>query len=75
AQEAAIKRAAAMIAHARRPVFYGGGGLINSGADASHAFTSLVQETGAPCTLTLMGLGAYPARDEQFVGMLGMHGT
>ena len=62
AQEAAIKRAAAMIAHARRPVFYGGGGLINSGTDASHAFTSLVQETGAPCTLTLMGLGAYPAK-------------
>ncbi|HRL20393.1 biosynthetic-type acetolactate synthase large subunit [Alcaligenes sp. SDU_A2] len=74
-QEAAIKRAAALIAHARRPVFYGGGGLINSGADACHAFTSLVQETGAPCTLTLMGLGAYPAKDAQFVGMLGMHGT
>ncbi|MGE8548112.1 MAG: biosynthetic-type acetolactate synthase large subunit [Alcaligenes sp.] len=75
AQEAAIKRAAALISHARRPVFYGGGGLINSGADACHAFTSLVQETGAPCTLTLMGLGAYPARDGQFLGMLGMHGT
>ena len=74
-QEAAIKRAASLIAHARRPVFYGGGGLINSGADACHAFTSLVQETGAPCTLTLMGLGAYPAKDGQFVGMLGMHGT
>ncbi|WP_454003675.1 biosynthetic-type acetolactate synthase large subunit [Alcaligenes sp. Marseille-Q7550] len=75
AQEAAIKRAAALISHARRPVFYGGGGLINSGADACHAFTSLVQETGAPCTLTLMGLGAYPARDGQFLVMLGMHGT
>src|SRR5690606_2793814 len=75
AQEAAIKRAAAMIAHARRPVFYGGGGLINSGADASHAFTSLVQETGAPCTLTLMGLGACAARDEKVVVRLGMHGA
>lgn len=73
--EANIKRAAALIARARRPVFYGGGGLINSGVDACHAFTSLVQETGAPCTLTLMGLGAYPASDKQFLGMLGMHGT
>jgi len=75
ATEAAIKRAAALIANARRPVFYGGGGLINSGVDACHAFRSLVQATGAPCTLTLMGLGAYPADDAQFLGMLGMHGT
>jgi len=73
--EAALKRAAALIARARRPVFYGGGGLINSGQDACHAFRSLVQATGAPCTLTLMGLGAYPAGDGQFLGMLGMHGT
>ncbi|CAM5188041.1 Acetolactate synthase OS=Castellaniella defragrans OX=75697 GN=HNR28_002228 PE=3 SV=1 [Castellaniella defragrans] len=75
AAEAAIKRAAALIAQARRPVFYGGGGLINSGLDACHAFRILVQATGAPCTLTLMGLGAYPADDPQFLGMLGMHGT
>ncbi|WP_084386570.1 biosynthetic-type acetolactate synthase large subunit [Castellaniella caeni] len=75
ATEAAIKRAAALIAKARRPVFYGGGGLINSGVDACHAFRSLVQASGAPCTLTLMGLGAYPAADAQFLGMLGMHGT
>ncbi|HEY9279462.1 MAG TPA: biosynthetic-type acetolactate synthase large subunit [Eoetvoesiella sp.] len=75
AAEAAVKRAAALIANARRPVFYGGGGLINSGIDACHAFTSLVQEMGAPCTLTLMGLGAFPADDSLFVGMLGMHGT
>ncbi len=75
ATEAALKRAAALIARARRPVFYGGGGLINSGPDACHAFRSLVQEVGAPCTLTLMGLGAYPADDRQFLGMLGMHGT
>lgn len=73
--EANLKRAAALIANARRPVFYGGGGLINSGLDACHAFRSLVQAVGAPCTLTLMGLGAYPADDAQFLGMLGMHGT
>jgi len=73
--EAGLKRAAALIARARRPVFYGGGGLINSGVDACQAFRTLVQATGAPCTLTLMGLGAYPAGDAQFLGMLGMHGT
>lgn len=75
AVEAAVKRAAALIARAKRPVFYGGGGLINSGVDACQAFASLVQDTGAPCTLTLMGLGAFPADDGQFLGMLGMHGT
>ena len=73
--EAAVKRAAALIAQARRPVFYGGGGLINSGVDACEAFTHLVQDLKAPCTLTLMGLGAFPADDPLFVGMLGMHGT
>ncbi|TEA77018.1 biosynthetic-type acetolactate synthase large subunit [Allopusillimonas ginsengisoli] len=73
--EAAIKRAATLIANAKRPVFYGGGGLINSGIDACHAFTTLVQDMGAPCTLTLMGLGAFPADDPLFLGMLGMHGT
>lgn len=73
--EASIKRAAALIAQARRPVFYGGGGLINSGIDACDAFTHLVQDTQAPCTLTLMGLGAFPADDPRFLGMLGMHGT
>lgn len=75
AAEAAIKRAAALIANAKRPVFYGGGGLVNSGLDACHAFTSLVQDMAAPCTLTLMGLGAFPADDPLFLGMLGMHGT
>ncbi|OWT63755.1 acetolactate synthase, large subunit, biosynthetic type [Candidimonas nitroreducens] len=73
--EAAVKRAAALIAAAKRLVFYGGGGLVNSGVDACHAFTSLVQDLGAPCTLTLMGLGAFPADDRHFLGMLGMHGT
>ncbi len=73
--EAAVKRAAALIANAKRPVFYGGGGLINSGVDACQAFASLVQDVGGPCTLTLMGLGGFPADDPLFVGMLGMHGT
>lgn len=75
ATEAAIKRAAALIANAKRPVFYGGGGLINSGVDACDTFASLVHDMGAPCTLTLMGLGAFPADDPLFLGMLGMHGT
>ncbi len=70
-----IAEAAALIATAQRPIFYGGGGLINSGPDACAAFTDLVRAVGAPCTLTLMGLGAFPASDPQFVGMLGMHGT
>jgi acetolactate synthase-1/2/3 large subunit len=71
----ALKEAAELIRSARRPIFYGGGGLINSGADACAAFTRIVKDRGAPCTLTLMGLGAFPGSDPQFVGMLGMHGT
>ncbi len=71
----ALRLAADLIARAERPVFYGGGGLVNAGDAACEAFTALVRETGAPCTLTLMGLGAFPASDPQFVGMLGMHGT
>ncbi len=70
-----LHEAAALIRAARRPVFYGGGGLINSGVAACASFTRLVRETGAPCTLTLMGLGALPASDPGFLGMLGMHGT
>lgn len=72
---ASIKRAASLIVNAKRPVFYGGGGLINSGKEACEVFSNLVSYTGAPCTLTLMGLGAFPATDKQFLGMLGMHGT
>src|SRR5690606_23945245 len=72
--EAAIKRAAGLIANAKRPGFYGGGGLINSGAEACAALTGLVQQVGAPCTLTLMGLGAFPAHDPLLIGVLGMHG-
>ena len=72
---ASIERAVEMIARAERPVFYGGGGIINSGPKACKRFTDFVRATGYPCTLTLMGLGAYPASDKQFLGMLGMHGT
>lgn len=68
-----IKRAAQLLIDAKRPMIYAGGGVILS--DASKQLIDLVQLLGAPCTNTLMGLGAYPATDAQFVGMLGMHGT
>jgi len=71
---AMLQRAADLIRTARRPVLYGGGGLINSGPAACEAFTQLVHRLHAPCTLTLMGLGAFPASDPKFIGMLGMHG-
>ena len=70
-----IERAASLIAGARQPVFYGGGGLINSGPAACAAFGQLVKLAAAPCTLTLLGLGAFPASHPAFLGMLGMHGT
>ena len=70
-----VAEAAALLGSAVRPVFYGGGGLVNSGPGACDAFRRLVERTGAPCTLTLMGLGAFPASHPQFLGMLGMHGT
>ena len=60
---------------AARPVFYTGGGVINSGPAASAALRALVDATGFPCTSTLMGLGALPASHPSFLGMLGMHGT
>jgi acetolactate synthase-1/2/3 large subunit len=69
-----LQRAADLLSTARRPVLYGGGGLINSGPAACEAFTQLVRRLHAPCTLTLMGLGAFPASDPKFIGMLGMHG-
>ncbi|MEL0107911.1 MAG: acetolactate synthase 3 large subunit [Rhodospirillaceae bacterium] len=72
---ALIKQAVKLMASAKRPVFYCGGGVINSGPTASRRLTQLVRDTGFPITLTLMGLGAYPASDKQFLGMLGMHGT
>ncbi|MGH7111473.1 MAG: acetolactate synthase 3 large subunit [Stellaceae bacterium] len=72
---ARIAEAAALIAAAKRPLFYGGGGLVNSGPEACALFTRLVRESDAPVTLTLMGLGAFPASDPHFLGMVGMHGT
>ena len=71
----AIRKAAAMLAKAERPVLYGGGGIINAGPRASVLLRELVTLTGFPTTLTLMGLGALPASDKHFLGMLGMHGT
>jgi acetolactate synthase-1/2/3 large subunit len=70
-----LERAASLIAGARQPVFYGGGGLINAGPEACDAFGQLVKLAAAPCTLTLLGLGAFPASHPAFLGMLGMHGT
>src|ERR1700738_4758156 len=72
---ARITQAVEMIARAKRPLFYGGGGLINSGPEACARFAQLVRLTDVPCTLTLMGLGAFPAADPHFLGMVGMHGT
>ena len=71
----AIQRAVELMAAAKRPVFYTGGGVINSGPKASQLLRELVRQTGFPITSTLMGLGAYPASDKQWLGMLGMHGT
>ncbi|WP_420559238.1 acetolactate synthase 3 large subunit [Tepidicaulis sp.] len=71
----AINRAVDLIAAAKKPVFYTGGGVINSGPMASQLLRQFVKLTGYPITSTLMGLGAYPAADPQWLGMLGMHGT
>ncbi|MBA3517649.1 MAG: acetolactate synthase 3 large subunit [Rhizobiales bacterium] len=71
----AIRRAVGLMAKAERPVFYTGGGVVNSGPAASQLLRELVAETGFPITSTLMGLGAYPASGENWLGMLGMHGT
>jgi acetolactate synthase-1/2/3 large subunit len=70
-----IKAAMELIAKAKRPVFYTGGGVINAGPHASALLRELVRATGYPITSTLMGLGSYPASDRQWLGMLGMHGT
>ncbi|WP_397545520.1 biosynthetic-type acetolactate synthase large subunit [Roseateles oligotrophus] len=70
-----LNRAIDLLSQAKRPIFYGGGGLINAGALACASFKRLVHLSRAPCTLTLLGLGAFPASDPQFLGMLGMHGT
>ncbi len=73
--DASIAQAMEAIAGARRPLFYVGGGVINSGHQAARDLTELVRLTGAPVTNTLMGLGATPGSDPLFLGMLGMHGT
>src|SRR5579883_379982 len=72
---AAVEKAVAMLAQAERPLFYTGGGVINAGPKASELLIELVRMTGFPCTSTLMGLGAFPASDKHFLGMLGMHGS
>ena len=72
---AAIRATVDILMRAERPIIYGGGGLINSGPRASELLTELVEMTGWPTTLTLMGLGALSAGDPRFLGMLGMHGT
>ncbi|WP_095087147.1 acetolactate synthase 3 large subunit [Mesorhizobium sophorae] len=70
-----IKAAVELMASAKKPIIYSGGGVINSGAEASHLLRELVDLTGFPITSTLMGLGAYPASGKNWMGMLGMHGT
>jgi len=71
----AIAKLVTLIEEARRPIIYTGGGVINSGRQASELLRELVDETGFPITSTLMGLGAYPASGKGWIGMLGMHGT
>ena len=71
----AIRRAIELMKKAKRPVFYTGGGVINSGPDASQALRDLQALTGFPVTSTLMGLGAFPASHPDWLGMLGMHGA
>jgi len=70
-----IETAIDLIAKAKKPVFYTGGGVINAGPEASRLLREFAKMTGFPVTSTLMGLGAFPANDPQWLGMLGMHGT
>ena len=70
-----IDQAIDLMRYARRPVLYTGGGVINAGPEASKALRELAKATGFPVTSTLMGLGAFPASDPQWLGMLGMHGS
>ena len=75
ADQPSIEAAMDMLAAAERPILYTGGGIINAGPAASQLLRELARISGAPVTSTLMGLGAYPASGEQWLGMLGMHGT
>jgi len=70
-----IEQAVELMSKAERPIFYTGGGIINAGPEAAQYLRELARMSGFPVTSTLMGLGAMPASDRQFVGMLGMHGT
>ena len=72
---AAIEAAVDLMLRAERPIFYTGGGVINAGPEASEHLRELAELTGFPVTSTLMGLGAFPASNPQWMGMLGMHGT
>ena len=72
---ARIEEAVELLAAAKRPIIYAGGGVVNSGTAASQLLTNFARMTGFPVTLTVMGLGVFPASDKQFLGMLGMHGT
>ncbi len=75
AERVRIDEAVKLLADAKRPIIYAGGCVINAGPAAVQLLKNFAQLTGYPVTLTLMGLGAYPAADKQFLGMLGMHGT
>ena len=70
-----IDIAVELIKKSSKPIFYTGGGIINSGPEATKLLRELVSLTGFPITSTLQGLGAFPGNDQQFLGMLGMHGT
>ncbi len=72
---AQIRKAVSLLAHAKKPVIYSGGGVVNSGDEACKLLRELVELTDFPITSTLMGLGAYPASGKNWLGMLGMHGT
>ena len=74
-EPSAIEAAVDMIIGAKRPLFYTGGGVVNSGPAASQLLTEFVRLTGVPITSTVMGLGCFPASDSHWLGMLGMHGT
>ena len=70
-----IKQAIELLANAKKPIIYSGGGVINSGVEASNLLKQFVELTGFPITNTLMGLGGFPASNPHFVGMVGMYGT
>jgi acetolactate synthase-1/2/3 large subunit len=74
-QNNSIEKAVELIKKSSKPIFYTGGGVINSGPQATELLRELVSITGFPITSTLQGLGAYPGDDNKFLGMLGMHGT